>query len=294
MSSVPMPSLPGAHEDLLPIRFRVDESYEFWQGHLIHSFVEKDGEITLEVFGQPEGNDYRLFLPDGGNFFVTADLQTVVCMPEPAASMQTIEHLLLDQVIPRVLAQSGRLVFHGSCVVLPTGRVVTFLGDSGVGKSVLAASIHKVGGTLLTDDCFMVVFEDNVPMVVPGYSGLRLWPDMADELFPDHQRSGMAHYSAKQRVSLESPAGVPKVSELGAVYLLDKNTSGQASFDSPSSVAMRLLSATFLLDIRDPKCHRRLLELIEQLVRSGVRIESLHYARNAEGTAEVLGRLSGL
>jgi hypothetical protein len=82
------------------------------------------------------------------------------------------EHLLLDHVVPLVLAARGLVVLHGA-VVSSGGAAIVAIGRSGSGKSTLAAYLGAHGWDVGGDDG-AVVHRGRPPMVEPTYPSLRL------------------------------------------------------------------------------------------------------------------------
>ncbi len=95
-----------------------------------------------------------------------------------------VAHLLLDHILPRLVALRGDLMLHAAGVVGPSGRAHLFLGPSGTGKSTLATALAATGWPLLDDDGVRVLETDGVWLAVPGYSGVRLLPDSAEAVVP--------------------------------------------------------------------------------------------------------------
>jgi hypothetical protein len=87
-------------------------------------------------------------LPD---FLVAADAGTVSCFPVPDVPKGTMQHLYFNQVLPLRLSKRGKLVFHTTAVEMGAGAVA-FVGESGRGKSTLAASFATSGHRVLTDE----------------------------------------------------------------------------------------------------------------------------------------------
>lgn len=82
------------------------------------------------------------------------------------------EHLLLDHVLPLVLARDGHTVLHGGLMSLDgTGAVV--IGASGAGKSTMIAFAWQQGWTVGGDDGTVVV-PSSPPRAEPTYSTIRL------------------------------------------------------------------------------------------------------------------------
>ena len=100
-------------------------------------FMVIDPEVCITC-GRIDGN-YILQFPNLADFIISEHGALVQYLPKPDIPIETIRHLLLDQVIPRVLGQQGRLVIHASAVTLPNRKTIAFLGNSGQGKSTIAS-----------------------------------------------------------------------------------------------------------------------------------------------------------
>ena len=84
------------------------------------------------------------------------------------------QHLLLDHVLPLVLARRGRLVLHGA-VVSRHGKAAVLMGASGAGKSTFTAFAWQQGWTVGGDDG-AVLYATDPPAVEPTYATVRLTP----------------------------------------------------------------------------------------------------------------------
>ena len=134
---------------------------------------------------------YLLRFPDFADFIVSSDGKEIRCYPDSGASRDVIGHLFLNQVVPRILNHWGRVVLHGSAVVSRLGAVA-FLGETGWGKSTLAASFSVERFPLLTDDGFVIKDDAGTLCAIPSRSGLRLWPDTLREVFREEPPSAQA------------------------------------------------------------------------------------------------------
>lgn len=133
----------------------------------------------LEVYRVP--NAYLLRWPDAVDVIVSDDGREMrVCQRGPLDD--AIERLLLCHALSFVVLAHGREGLHASAVELD-GRAVIVAGESGRGKSTLAAALCMVGGTLLADD-LTVVGVDRVHGVVVYPSATSTWlaPAFADGL----------------------------------------------------------------------------------------------------------------
>lgn len=98
------------------------------------------------------------------------------------------QHLLLDHILPLVLARRGALVLHGA-VLTRDGRAVVLVGATGAGKSTLTAFAWNRGWTVGGDDGAVV--EPGRPCLVePTYPTIRLAPAAVELLGVDASREG--------------------------------------------------------------------------------------------------------
>lgn len=104
----------------------------------------------------------------GGNL-IEADI-------EPGVSDSYVGIYLMGSGMGAILIQRGYMLLHGSCVTNGTHSIL-ITGDSGAGKSTMAAEFLKRGWKLVTDDVTCVYEENGVPMVRPSYPSQKLWRD---------------------------------------------------------------------------------------------------------------------
>jgi hypothetical protein len=218
----------------------------------IYHWLTPSGDISLSLANID--NDFLLRFPSLADFVIDGEGSYISAWLAPDTDEETLQHLLLDQVLPRVLALQGRLVLHSSAVSVD-GRIIAFIGDTGQGKSTLAASFHIIGFQLLTDDGLVLKDEGGNIKAIPAYSGLRLLPESVAALFKElPQRKVMASYSYKERVSLGNNDEINPV-ELKALFVLgdpnlgDETKSIRVSRLSQRDACMELVRNSFQLDI---------------------------------------------
>lgn len=227
------------------------------------------------------------------DFFIDTAGRQIRASAASGVERETLRHLLLDQVLPRVLAHRDQLVLHGATVAVGD-RVICFVGETGQGKSTLAASFHAAGHALLSDDAVMLTSAHDTTLAAPLYPALRLWPASVDGLFDvPPTLTPMAQYSAKHRVELATPAAAATPRPLGAIFVLedpqgDEGTDGGPSLSpySPRDACMAIIANSFQLDPADTQRASRLL------VRAGdvaqrVPVYALYYTRAFEHLAQV-------
>lgn len=154
---------------------------------------------------------------------------TITLVHDEANDPSLVAHLVLDHVLPRVIALRGDLMLHAAGAVGPSGRAHVFIGTTGAGKSTLATALAARGWPLLDDDGVRVIFVDGVPCAVPGYAGVRLLPDSARAVLPGVAPGApMSLGNDKRRFAVDGAAMrmASGVTPIGGVYVLGR-TSGQ-------------------------------------------------------------------
>ena len=179
------------------------------------------------VWQQADGLAWAQTARDRDAFYVRiagyVDVRITAASISVAASTtareSTIRHLLVDQVLPLMLAAEGRLVLHASAVQRADAGVVALAGAAGTGKSTLAAAFLRAGWNVASDDGVLVEQQGDNATAIPAYSGLRLWPDAVDATgLSESAVSEVAEYSAKLRViSPDASSAAP----LKAVYVIE-------------------------------------------------------------------------
>ena len=110
-----------------------------------------------------------------GAFVVRRGCQLVVA-PDPGAEERVLRLFILGPALAMLLHQRGLLVLHATTVSI-ADRAVIFLGESGGGKSTMAAVFSSLGHALVSDDVTAVSIGEADPCALPGFPQLKLLPD---------------------------------------------------------------------------------------------------------------------
>lgn len=178
-----------------------------------------------------------------------------------------MRHLFLDQVLPLILATAGEHVLHASAVEYE-GDAVAFVGESGMGKSTIAAAVAKGRGRILADDCLLLNERGDQFLAASPYSSLRLWTDSVSAL--ELSGASRSHRTGKRQFLRDS--GLPfknGPSPLKAVFFLTRP--GRAHREalieiSPAERVVALVGSAFKLDIKDRAYLRAEFRLFSRLV----------------------------
>lgn len=96
----------------------------------------------------------------------------------PNADMQTVKLYVLGSCLGAIIHQRGLLILHANAIKIEK-HAIAIAGNSGMGKSTLAATFMKMGYKILSDDLVVIDSQNNV---TPSYPQVKLWQDSAERL----------------------------------------------------------------------------------------------------------------
>ena len=229
-----------------------------------HAWPAAGGGSALR--GARNGDAYTLGAPGLAVFSIDSAAERIACRSSADASSETIEHLLIDQVLPRVLAHRGRLVLHAGGVRTPFGAIA-FLGESGAGKSTLCSALGRSGHAILGDDGLVVRERgDRRFEVLATYPGLRLLPSSLRHFYGVAAATApVASGRPKRRVAIGAGAGL---SPLRAIYALEEGRTLAIAPLPGAHAIMALVKSSFHLHWGDAERSRDHLERIAATVRA--------------------------
>ena len=257
-----------------------------------HQWAFPDGAPWTEFYRT--GSGYLLRFPRLADFEVSGDASAVSCRPAPAVSEETCTHLYLNQVMPLMLSKRGKLVFHASAVEIGA-EAVALVGESGRGKSTLAASFARAGHRFLTDDGLVIEAVGGGFRALPSHPSIRLWKDSEEALMAEGaRRAGAVQYTDKSRFL--AGGGLEFCSEarpLRSAYFLGGDAAApRIQPMSESEALVEWVKNSFLLD---PTEQRLLAAHFEQLapLANGLACYRFDYPRRFDALAEVRAALVG-
>ncbi|HQR65941.1 MAG TPA: hypothetical protein PLB02_00945 [Thermoanaerobaculia bacterium] len=109
---------------------------------------------------------------DGRVHRVDPAARLVECDPDSEPGL-ALTHDVVDYALPNLLSCGGCAVLHGALLETDSGCVAA-LGESGVGKSTLAARWVRSGRRFMSDDWFVVRPEGRRFLAYPSHPSIRL------------------------------------------------------------------------------------------------------------------------
>lgn len=124
-------------------------------------------------FHQVSQGQFLLTIENTARFLVRKGIEIVIDRISEAADCE-IRGFLLGSVLGALMHQRGVLPLHASVIGTERGAIA-FSGNSGEGKSTLAAAFYQQGYSVIADDvCAVLLDAEGKPMVMPGYAQLNL------------------------------------------------------------------------------------------------------------------------
>lgn len=212
------------------------------------------------------------------------------------ASLEAFQTYFLGQVISFSLLKLGIEPLHATVVVID-GEAVALVGDTGYGKSSLAAAFLQAGHGLLTDDLLTVKKNGNSLVAYPGPQRIKLFPETA-KLFLGEQVVGtsMNPHTKKLIIALNPSQSSHTPRPLRAIYVL-RHPKEQArskrvriSERRQRLAFLDVVSNTFNTVIKSPERLTQQFNLAAHLAFE-IPIRSLSYPRDLSRLPEVVERI---
>jgi hypothetical protein len=190
----------------------IDDSSEPPPGEVIAAF-ETDGLRWYTATSTESG--FRFRFRECGEFVISADLAEVEIRRDPAGHVDMLPILMAGTVSAFLLTLRGLTVLHASAVAVD-GAALAFVGQSGRGKSTVAALMCAAGAELITDD--VLTIDAGQPVrCTGGASELRL--RRAAAAIADQHAGAATRLTADDRVALRLRTAPREPLPLGAIVV---------------------------------------------------------------------------
>ncbi|MCP3929981.1 MAG: hypothetical protein GY705_12880 [Bacteroidetes bacterium] len=256
----------------------------------IHHWYLPNGEISISF--AREADRFYLRFPNLADFIFDKKASHITGNASPEIPIETVRHLLLDQVLPRIVSHLGRPAIH-ACGVHINNFALLFLGETGWGKSTLGAYFDQQGNRLLSDDCLLLEEKNGQVVALPSYASMRLMPDSYDQLIPDQKKnmgsSNVAHYSSKKRIVIKSPENLEPAEGIPLEHIFILNDPFECEPGEKITIkplqgalaAIELVKNSFHLDITDSQFAREQMLLLTRLCNNeNLHLYSITYQRD--------------
>ena len=243
-------------------------------------FSDAIAGVSLE---QASGSWYQIGrLADGssymrwehvGEFLISGDGRRMSCRQFDRATCESFEVYMLGQALSYALVGQGFEPIHATVVVV-NGEAVVFLGDSGFGKSTLAASFISAGYQLLTDDLLILRENHGRLFAYPGPPRIKLFPRTARRFLgtaadgiPMNRDTQKLILPLDRRRSCSLPVSVKAIFALASPREVFRKQPVRLKPLSPREAFLELVKNTFNYRITDGARLQRQFTEASRLVR---------------------------
>lgn len=153
---------------------------------LENSVIEKGNKII--------GRDQFILNNQGIAKYYVEKGKLMIAEPYENSLFEEVKLYLLGTCFGALLHQRRKLPLHGSCINV-NGLGVLLTGESGAGKSTIAAAFFRQGYKMITDDVAAVESKLDVPYVYPSYPSQKLWEDAIERLDRQEQKTALNRIS---------------------------------------------------------------------------------------------------
>jgi hypothetical protein len=155
-----------------------------------------------------------------GEFLVAPNGRTMFSRRDERASTASFQVYLFGQALSFAHVRQRLEPLHATAVVVD-GDAVAFLGQSGFGKSSLAAAFIADGHRLLTDDLLTVGLSADGVFAYPGAPRIKLFAKVAGQLWPEARDSGRMNEGTEKRIlPLTAAQSSRSPARLRAIYVV--------------------------------------------------------------------------
>jgi hypothetical protein len=184
----------------------------------------------VEVYGTPFGTILKI---EGCGEFAVLSNGEIISKQNPRMELSKLDlEIILGPVLVLALALRGVWSLHASAVML-RDNVLVFLGESGQGKSTLAAYLSQsLGWRLVADDILPVIMDTGVAKVLPYFPQLKL-PMDAQPCVDLPDQLPLKHVCILVPADRSQAPDLRKVTPAYGVRALLGHTAGTRMFDAP-------------------------------------------------------------
>lgn len=258
----------------LPVKQEVKKDVEIKVGAVD---VRQDKDLSVSPYEKLTPREAVFSIGGVGRFRVFAGNQVMV-YPAAGSDQRQVQRYLVGPVMALLLYQRNHLVLHASAVSM-NGHGIAFLGDSGAGKSSIAAAFLARGYKLVVDDIVSVDIDLGDAWAEAGFPYIKLSDEAKDTLALKPEQlvfmdlvDGKASYFLKHLASGERVRLLDIcVIQFGEEVVLERYSSQQALFQ-----LMRYSIPSSMVKVNHVAHFERCVELVKHTQIYGlVRPESL-------------------
>ena len=163
---LPLPSVAARPAD---VTYRVSLGSELSQAATHSRADDPDDPWAIEHW---IGNSFAIEFPDRATFQLSQE--GVALVADETSDPDLVAHLLLDHVVPRLVALRGDLMLHAAGASARVEARISCSARQAPVRAPPSPASLSAGWELLDDDGIRVIEADDGPVALPGTEGIRL------------------------------------------------------------------------------------------------------------------------
>jgi hypothetical protein len=257
------------HGDLGQIEVRTAPAYHFHQ--VIRDLPLEQIDGSWYQFGRLQDRSSYVRWEGVGEFLISSAGHSITGRQFHEAHEESFQIYLLNQAISFALVKRGFEPLHATTVSVNGGAVV-LLGESGYGKSSLAACFLDAGHRLLTDDLLILQPSLSGITAYPGPPRIKLYPKLARRFLANPANGTSMNSRTKKLILSLNGKGSTDPIPLKAIYTLTaprevfRKQRVRISVLSPRESFLELVKNTFNYRIVNSDRMERQFRATSQLV----------------------------
>jgi hypothetical protein len=206
--------------------------------------------LAQGYYFQASPQEVHLFWDDVGSILVREGREIIIDLLTEAVQVE-VQRVLTGPAMAILIHQREGMPLHASGVMVGGGAWV-FLGDSGTGKSTMAAAFYSRGYPLVADDLIALSFNGSgPPSVFPAFPQLRLLPG---EVFPGSElEPAQLAYPPDDKGTYCAERGFPRAPlPLRSIHVLVRGRTLAIEPLGPQEAMVELLRHTYRISLMHP------------------------------------------
>ena len=209
-SDIEMPAVRGNDGDAGELFFR-----------LMPPTTEQPTTIGSNWLIESAANQTSVTIRDVGTYRIRNGSEVYI-EPLPGVENTRLRIYLMASVLGLLLDQRGLLVLHASAIQVGS-EAALFLGESGFGKSTIAAAMSVNGYPVIADDLAPIQIIGNDACIAPGFPRLKLYPEIASSLGMDTAKMQVLDNSETKKAHSVDDAFAAGVLPVRWIFVLSKS-----------------------------------------------------------------------
>ena len=192
----------------------------------IHHFVEDEIKQILKEDNQISVIGKDIFFRNYAGYFEARQGNELFFEEREGINEREAKEFVMGNAFALLFLEREANVIHGAAVRYKDKSII-ISGDSGAGKSTITTEFIKRGAKLITDDQAVIILENRMPMIIPGYPSQKLCEDAAQRNELDISELVKVDDTKNKYAVSRSDKYYSEISKVDAAFFISRHDEGQ-------------------------------------------------------------------